>query len=183
MLNISSVKTQFDKTIDHLKSELGSIRTGRAHPSLVENMVVEYYGSKTPLIQLASINTPDSHSITIQPWDKNSLAAIEKSIRNSDLDLNPVNEGEIIRIPIPPLTEERRKELIKIVGKKIEEAKVGIRNTREDTWRSIKEEKNQGTISEDEMYKNQKELQSVVDEYNDTIQQIGDKKEKDIITV
>lgn len=183
MTIIDDKKFQFENAIQHLKNELKQIRTGRANPTLVENLVIDYYGTKTPLQQLANINIPDPKSIIIQPWDKNSLKEIEKAIHNSPLGLNPINEGNIIRLPIPPLTEERRKELSKIVSEKAEQAKISVRNVREETWKNIKEQKNDDKISEDDMYSQQKELQKKVEEYNNSIKKIGQQKEKEIMTI
>lgn len=183
MTMIDDKKNQFENAIEHLKNELKQIRTGRANPAIVENLNVEYYGTKTPLQQLASLTIPDSKSIVIQPWDKNSLKDIEKAIHDSPLGLNPINEGNIIRLPIPPLTEERRRELSKIVNEKAEQAKIRIRNVREEIWKNTKAQKNNGQISEDEMYAQQKELQKKVEEYNDIIKKVGQEKEKEIMTI
>jgi ribosome recycling factor len=183
MTIIDDKKVQFENAIQHLKDGLKQIRTGRANSALVENLTIDYYGTKTPLQQLANINIPDSKSIIIQPWDKNSLKDIEKAIHDSPLGLNPINEGNIIRLPIPPLTEERRKELSKIVNEKVEQAKISVRNVREEIWKNIKEQKNDGKISEDDMYGQQKELQKKVEEYNDFIKKIGQEKEKEIMTI
>jgi len=176
-------KKDFEKTIEFLKQELTNIRTGRATPSLVENLMVDCYGTKTPLIQLASINVPDPKSIIIQPWDKNSLKDIEKAIQSSQLGFNPVNEGNVIRLPIPPLTEERRKELVKFVHQKIESGKIKIRQTREEIWKNLKNAEKEGKISEDDLFGQQKELQEIVDEYNEKIQEISEAKEKEIMTI
>jgi ribosome recycling factor len=183
-MNIIEQKTpKFAAAIAHLKTALESIRTGRAHPAIVENIPVDYYGIKTPLQQLASISIPDARSILIQPWDKNSLKDIEKAIQTSSLGLNPVNEGQAILLPIPPLTEERRKELVKIVGTKAEEARISIRSVREDIWRSIREQEKNGAISEDTMFRQQKELQKILEEYQEKIKTIGGQKEQEIITI
>ncbi len=183
MTIIDDKKIQFENAIQHLKDELKQIRTGRANPTLVENLSIDYYGTKTPLQQLANINIPDSKSIIIQPWDKNSLKDIEKAIHNSPLGLNPINEGDIIRLPIPPLTEERRRELSKVANEKVEQAKISVRNVREEIWKNIKEQKNDNKISEDDMYGQQKELQKKVEDYNDFIKKIGLEKEKEIMTI
>jgi len=180
---ISGKKPEFEKSIQFLKNELVCIRTGRATPSLVEHIMVDYYNNKTPLIQLASIMVPDSKTIVIQPWDRNSSKDIEKAIQASALGLSPVNEGNIIRLVIPPLSEERRQELTKLVHQKLEQTRVSIRNTREEIWKHLKTQEKDGKISEDEMFKQQKELQKVVDGYNDKIQEIGEIKEKEIMTI
>lgn len=183
MTVIDEKKYNFEKAISHLKGELNSIRTGRANPTLVENIIVNYYGTKTPLQQLANISVPDTRYIIIQPWDKNTIKDIEKSINASDLGLNPINEGNIIRIVIPALTEERRKDLSKVVHQKIEETRVSIRNIREEVWRTIKDKKTSSEITEDDMFQQQKELQKVIDEYNEKIKTMGDEKEKEIMTI
>lgn len=180
---IDDYKKDFEKTIEFLKQEMTNIRTGRATPSLVENLMVDCYGTKTPLIQLASITVPDPKSIVIQPWDKNSLKDIEKAIQGAQLGLNPVNEGNVVRLPIPPLTEERRKELAKLVHQKIESGKVRIRQTREEIWKNLKNAEKEGEISEDDLFGQQKDLQKIVDDYNKKIQEISEVKEKEIMTI
>ncbi len=180
---VNEKKDQFENAVSHLKSELSTIRTGRSNPSLVENIKVDYYGTKTPLPQVASISTPDPQSIVVQPWDKNALQDIEAALRNSDLGLNPVVESNLIRLPIPPLTEERRIELAKVVNQKVENARISIRNVREELWKAIKEQKNNGEMSEDDMFGQQKDLQQIVDEYNEKVKEIGIRKEKEIMTI
>lgn len=180
---IDDKKFKFDSTIKHFKEGLNQIRTGRANPELVENLLIDYYGNKTPLIQLASISTPDARSLLIQPFDKNSIKDIEKAIQNSDLGLNPVNEGNVIRLPIPPLTEERRNDLAKAVHEKSEKAKVSIRNVREEIWKNIKENESSGKITEDDMFDQQKELQKTIDNYNSQIKDISEEKENNIKTI
>ncbi len=174
---------RFDEALAHLKGELSNIRTGRAHPGLVENIKVDYYGTMTPILQIASISAPDSHSLVIQPWDQNATKEVEKAIIASDLGFNPVNEGHAIRIPIPPLTEERRNELVKLMHEKVESARVSIRTIREDIWKEIKHAKTEREITEDDQFQYQKELQDVVDEYNDSIKALADTKEKEIMTI
>jgi len=177
-------KEKFDKTVEFLNKELKQIRTGRAHPSLVENIQVECYNSKTPLIQLASVSVPEPRQILIQPWDHSIIQEVAKSIQSSSLDLNPSIEAEgIIRISIPPLNEERRQELIKLMSQKLEEAKVSIRNEREEIiklWRAMEKD---GEISEDDLFANQKELQKIVDQFNDIVKEIGEKKKEEIETI
>lgn len=183
MTILDNKKFKFEDAITHLKKELMQIRTGRANPTLVENILVDYYGIKTPLQQMANISAPDSKSLLIQPWDANVIKEIEKSLQNSDLGLNPVNEGSQLRLPIPPLTEERRKELAKIVSEKAELAHVSIRNVREEIWKELKDLKNNGDISEDDMFGQQKELKKVVDEKNSLIKVILNDKKKEILTI
>jgi len=180
---VSKKESHFEDAIKHLKDELSQIRTGQANSALVENIKVDYYGTLTPLNQLANISIPDSKSIVIQPWDNNVIKEIEKAIQQSDLGLNPVNEGEGLRLPIPPLTEERRKDLAKTVNEKIEQCKISIRNSREDIWKEIKEKKNNGEMSEDDMFSQQKELQKIVEEKNNLAKKIGEEKEKEVLTL
>lgn len=180
---INDKKTDLDKTLEYLKEELSKLRTGRANPSLVESILVDYYGTKTPLKQLASINVPEARLIAINPWDKGALAGIESSIRSSDLGFNPVNDGQVIRINIPALTEERRRDLVKVLNQKAEEARITIRNIREETWKEIQSREESGAISEDEKFRGKDMLQKVVDEYNEKIEKTREVKEKEIMTV
>lgn len=180
---INDKKSDLEKAIGHFKEEMGKLRTGRANPALVENVMADYYGTKTPLKQLATINVPEPRLITISPWDKNSLAGIEAAIRASDLGLNPASDGQIIRINIPSLTEERRKDLVKVLNQKAEEARIAIRNVREDAWREIQEMEKTGIISEDDKFRGKDKLQKVIDEYNKRIEDLREGKEKEIMTV
>lgn len=162
---------------------MGQIRTGRATPALVENIMVKCYSSQSPLVQLASITAPDPSSLIIQPWDKSIMKDIEKAISASNLGLAPVNEGNQIRLSIPPLTEEKRKELIKIVHTKVEESRVAVRGIRELTLKELRNQEKEKIISEDELFSNQKELQKETDELMEEIRLISEKKEKEILTV
>ena len=176
-------KEDLEKSIEHFKSEAGKIRTGRANASLVEDLLVDYYGAKTPLKQIASINTPEPSTSAIQPWDRGALAAIEGAIRNSDLNMNPTNDGVLVRINIPMLTEERRREMVKMLNQKGEEARIGIRSIREDVLKEIKDAEKAGEISEDDEFAGKEKLQGIVDEYNKKIEELRAKKEVDIMTV
>lgn len=176
-------KEDFEKAIEHMKFELNQIRTGRASSALVENLLVDYYGGKSPLKQIASISLPEPRSILISPWSKDSLISIEKSVRDSQLNLNPINDGQTIRINIPPLNEERRKELVKLLSQKAEEARVIVRKQREEIWDEIQEMEKQGKIGEDDKFTGKDRLQKVVDEYNEKIEEIRNKKEEEIMTV
>lgn len=176
-------KNELEKAVAHFKEESIKIRTGRANASMVENLLVDYYGAKTPLVQMASINVPEPRTIAIQPWDKGALAGIETAIRESDLGLNPMNDGQLIRLSIPPLTEERRQEMVKVLNKKAEESRITLRNIREDVLREIQDAEKAGKISEDDKFRGKDELQKVIDEYNGKIDEIREKKEKDIMTV
>jgi ribosome recycling factor len=180
---IDEKKESLDQAIEHLKIEMGKIRTGRANPGLIESLLVDYYGAKTPLKQIATINTPEPRLLTIQPWDKGSLVNIEAAIRESDLGFNPNNDGQLIRISIPQLTEDRRKEFVKLVNQKAEEAKIAVRNVREEIWKTVQNMEKDGQISEDEKFRGKDQIQKVVDEYNKLIEDIQEKKEKEIMTV
>lgn len=176
-------KEDFEKSVEHFKVEAGKIRTGRANPSLVEDLLVDYYGAKTPLKQIASINTPEPRTIAIQPWDRGALAAIEGAIRNSDLNMNPTNDGVLVRINIPMLTEERRREMVKMLNQKGEEARIAIRSIREEILKEIKDAEKAGEISEDDEFAGKEKLQGVVEEYNKKIEELRAKKEVEIMTV
>ena len=176
-------KIDLEAAIEHLNAEMGKIRTGRANPALIENLTVDYYGVKTPLKQIASINVPESRSLVIQPWDKGALVYIESALRESDLGFNPNNDGQVIRINIPPLTEERRKELVKVLNQRAEDAKISVRNVREEVWKEIQEAEKEGKISEDDKFSGKDYLQKIVDEYNKKIEEIREKKEAEIMTI
>jgi ribosome recycling factor len=180
---VDDEKIELEAALEHLVQEIGKIRTGRANPALVENLVVDYYGVKTPLKQIASINAPEASLLVIQPWDKDSLVNIESAIRESDMGFNPNNDGQVIRINIPSLTEERRKELVKVLNQRIEEAKISVRSVRESAWKEIQDLEKDGKISEDDKFLGKDYLQKIVDEYNKAIEEIRDKKEKDILTI
>lgn len=172
-----------DQAIVHFSEETAKIRTGRANPALVEDLLVDYYNTRTPLKQIASISIPEARQIAISPWDKGSLTQIEAAVRESNLGLNPVNDGTLIRITLPSLTEERRKELVKTLNQRAEEARIAIRTIREDVWRKIQDLERSGTIAEDDKFHGKDELQKVVDEYNKKIEEIREKKEAEILTV
>lgn len=180
---ISEKRKDLDRALEHMQAEFAKLRTGRATPSLVENVMVEYYGAKTPLKQIAAINTPEPRQITIQPWDRGAISAIEGAIRESDLGLNPINDGILIRLNIPALTEERRKELVKVLNNKSEEGRIALRNVREDALKEVQNMEKEGLISEDDKFRAKEKLQGVIDEYNKKIEEIRDRKEKDIMTV
>jgi len=182
-MNLEEIKEKFEKSFNYYEDELKGLRVGRAKPSMVEMIEVDYYGNKTPLIQMASISAPEPRLIVIQPWDKNVIKEIEKAIQNSDLGVNPAVEGDIIRLNIPPLTEERRKEMVKLISRKAEEARQKIRGIRENEIKSLKKQKNEGEISEDEFYTKQEEIQKLVDEYNEKIKNLAEEKEKELLTI
>ncbi len=174
-------RESMDKTIASLKSELSRVRTGRANLSLLDGIRVDYYGTLTPLNQMASLSVPESRLITIQPWDATVIKDIEKAILKSDLGLTPSNDGKLIRIAIPPLTEERRKQLAKSVHKTCEEHKIAIRNLRRDANEMLKSLKKDGDISEDDAFKGQDQVQKITDEFIAQIDSIYKDKEKEIL--
>lgn len=173
-------KSKCQKALDHYEAELGKIRTGRAHPSLVEDLSVDYYGAATPLKQIASVSTPEPRMILIQPWDRNAAADIEKAIQKSDLGLNPSNEGDKIRLVLPPLTEETRRDMAKKVKEKKEEAKIAVRSLREE---AIAEAESKSGISEDQIDAAKETIQKLVTEYNEKIESVSVAKEKEIMTI
>jgi ribosome recycling factor len=150
---------------------------------MVESLSVEYYGAKTPLKQVASINVPEPRLIVVQPWDKDSLVNIEKAINEAQLGFNPVNDGQVIRLVIPPLNEERRIELVRTLGKNAEEAKVAVRKAREEAWDEIQEMVKEGKLAEDDKFRGKDMLQKSVDEYNGKIEEIREKKEKEMMEI
>ena len=176
---IEKSKVNFEKTINHFKENLGKVRTGRASTAMVDDLLVDYYGSRSPLKQVASVSVPEPRMIVISPWDKSTLAIIEKAIKESDLGLNPMNDGIIIRINIPALTEERRKEFVKMLNQEAEGARVAVRKLREDVWDEIQTL----TIGEDDKFQGKEKLQKVVEEYNAMIEEIRKKKEVEIMQV
>ncbi len=180
---INEKEPEFAKAIEHLKAELATLRTGRASSSLVDGLMVEYYGTPTQLIQIAQITVPEPRLITIQPYDKNALKDIEKSVQASNLGINPVNDGNVIRLTIPQMTEERRKELVKIVSQMSEKARVVIRNVREEIVKEIQKMEKDGDMSEDEKIGAKLDLQKVVDKYNEEVKTITDAKEQEVMTI
>ena len=180
---ISTTKDRMTKAIQSYSRELASIRAGRASASLLDRITVDYYGAPTPVNQIAGITTPEARLLVIQPYDKSILGDIEKAILKSDLGLNPTNDGQIIRIAIPQLTEERRKELVKVVKKESEEAKVALRNIRRDSNDSLKKLEKNGDITEDALRGFSDDVQKLTDEYIQKIDQITKDKEKEILEV
>ncbi len=169
------------KSVTNLENEFKKIRTGRASLSILDSIRVDYYGTPTPLNQMASLSVPESRLIMIQPWDVSVIKEIEKAILKSDLGLTPSNDGKIIRISIPPLTEERRKELVKVINKISEDHKVAVRNIRRDANEMIKDFKKDGEISEDDAFKAQDQVQKITDEYIKLIDDVNTNKEKEIL--
>jgi ribosome recycling factor len=169
--------------VQALEEDLAGIRTGRASPALVEKLPVEYYGTQTPLLQLASINVPEPRSLMIRPFDASSLKAIERAIRTSDLGLTPNNDGKAIRLNLPPLTEERRRDLVKVVHNRVEEARVAVRNVRRDSIKDLREFEQEKLISEDDRIKGEAELQKITDRFIAEVNGVGERKEKEILEV
>ncbi len=180
---LDDARTRMHKAIETLRHELGSIRTGRANAGLVEHLRVDYYGAPTPLNQLATISTPDARLIVIQPYDRGSMGAIEKSILKSDLGLTPSNDGTVIRLAIPPLTDERRRELAKHVRKRVEEARVAVRNVRRDCHDHIRKLEHDHTISQDELHRSETDLQKLTDEQVKEVDKIGEAKEQELLAI
>ncbi len=180
---LKEMEDRMTKAIASLKRDLSTLRAGRANPAMLDRVVVDYYGTPTPLNQLANINAPEPRMLQIQPWDKSALKDIDKAIQQADLGLTPTNDGVIIRIAVPPLTEERRKELVKTAHKSAEETKVAIRNIRRDANDELKKLEKAGTISEDESRRHQETVQKTTDKYIAETDKIVKDKEKDIMEV
>ena len=178
-----SAEQKMHKTLETLIADLGMVRTGRAHTGLLEHIQVEYYGNPTPLNQVASISVIDSRTLGVQPWEKKMLSVIEKAIRDSDLGLNPASMGEVVRVPMPPLTEERRKELIKVVRHEAENARVAVRNVRRDANHHLKELLKNKTVSEDEERRAQDDIQKLTDRYVGEVDKALAAKEQDLMAI
>ena len=182
-MKLADVESHMQKAVESTQRSFNTIRTGRANASLLDRVTVEYYGTPTPLKSLANISTPDSSTITIQPYDRGSLNTIEKAISLSDVGLTPNNDGSVIRLNIPPLTSDRRKELVKLAAKYAEEGKVSIRNIRRDGIDSTRKQEKNGEITEDESRDLQNKIQKLTDKYIARIEELLAEKEKDITTV
>jgi ribosome recycling factor len=180
--HINQRKKDFDAAFELAKSEAGAIRTGRANPSLVEDIPIEYMGSRLRVKELASITTPEPRLIVIQPWDSGAAAAIEKGIRESTLGLAPSNDGHAVRLVIPPLTEERRKELTKVLHQKMEEIRIRLRQIREDILKKVQNEVKAKTAREDEVFRAKDELQKIIDDFNKKIDDLVKKKEQELMS-
>ncbi len=179
---VTETKALMDKAIDHCENELQKIRAGKASPAMLDDVYVDYYGTSTPLSQIGNVNTPDARTIVVQPWEKNMLGPIEKAIMEANLGLNPQNDGVIIRLNVPPLTEERRRDLVKKAKAEAETGKIAIRNLRKDANEKIRKLKAEG-VSEDEMKVGEAEIQKLTDAYIIKVDQHSEAKEKDIMTV
>jgi len=180
---MDDAEVRMGKAIDALQRDLTSIRTGRASPSLVERLTVDYYGSSTPLNQLAGISVPEPRLLVIQPWDRGSMPAIEKAILKSELGLNPSNDGQVIRIAIPALTEDRRKQMVKLVHGHVEEGKVALRNIRRDAMASVKDLLNEKTIGEDEERKAEQLVDELTKRFVAEADKVGKSKEQEVLEV
>lgn len=180
---LAETERKMDSSINALKRELSTIRTGRAAPALIENVTVDYYGVSTPLNQIASISAPDARAIMVQPWDKQALQEIEKSLIKSDMGFNPSNDGNTITVPIPPLTQERRQEMVRLLKRKLEESKVSIRNVRRDGIDSLRKLERAKSISQDENRRTQEQLQKSTDNHVKSVEELGVGKETEIMQV
>ena len=180
---LSELKQGIEKAKDALRRELGKLRTGRAHPGMLDSIKVEYYGQKTPIAQMATVNVPEARLITVKPWDKSQVQAVEKAIRETDLGLNPQVDGELIRIPIPALSEERRKELVKVAKKQGEECKVTIRKVRHEALDLLAELEKDGGAGKDEVERAKKKAEEIVSESGSAVDQIVQQKEREILAI
>lgn len=179
--HLTDTKARMKKAVEVLEAKLRTIRTGRASPALVEQVMVDYYGTPTPLKQLAVISAPEPQLLTIRPYDPGSLGDIERAILKSELGLTPSNDGKIIRLPIPRLTEERRKDLAKMVRQRIEEGKVALRNIRREALDDLRDFEKEKLISEDEFYGGKDDLQKLTDDYSKQMDEISDRKQREIL--
>ena len=180
---LADAEERMSKAMDALRRDLGTIRTGRASPTLVDRLTVEYYGTPTPLNQLAGVSVPEPRLLVIQPWDRGTIGAIEKAIQKSELGLNPNNDGQVIRIGIPALTEERRKQLVKLVHNHVEDGKVAVRNIRRDAMASVRELLNERMISEDDERRVEHQVDDLARRFVDEADKIGKVKEREVLEV
>lgn len=180
---LQETENRMVKTIEALDTDLKTVRTGRASPALIERVMVEYYGTPAPLNQLAVISAPEPNLLVVRPFDPASLSNIEKAIMAADLGLNPGNDGRLIRVPIPRLTEERRREMVKRVSRRVEEAKIAVRNIRRDSLDELREYEAESLISEDDLTRGQEQLQQMTDRYVEQVEQVGSRKEQDIMEI
>jgi ribosome recycling factor len=180
---LSELKSKAEKSLEALRKEMGRVRTGRASLAILDGVRVNYYGAPTPLAQVASLSVPDARTILIQPWDSKVLGEIEKAIQKSDLGLTPLNDAKVVRINIPPLTEERRKELVKVIKRMEEECKVALRNLRREANEQLKTAKKDKQISEDDQFKSQDEVQKLIDKLIQKAEEIVKAKEKEVLEI
>jgi ribosome recycling factor len=177
------LKKDLEESVAYYEQELKNIRIGRANPQIVEDLIIDYFGTPTPIKQAANVSASDARTLVIAPWSKDSLIDIEKAINESELGINPINDGEVIRLSFPPLTEERRKDMVKIVGQKTEEARIKIRKSREGIRETIQQNEKNGVIGEDDKTREEKKLQQIIDEYNNKIEELHKKKEEEVMSV
>jgi ribosome recycling factor len=180
---LANIEQRMQRSVDVMQSELATIRTGRATPGLVEHLKVEYAGAVLPLNQVANVSAQGPNLLIIQPWDRNSIPGIEKAIRSSELGLNPSNDGRVVRVNIPPLTEERRQELTKIVKRRVEDGRVAVRNLRREALDDLRAQEKNKDLSQDEQKRAQAQLQNLTDRYVAEIERVGKEKEADILEV
>lgn len=180
---LNQLKPKMNEVVDKLKDDLRTVRTGKANGSLIENIIVAYYGAPTVLKNMANISTPDAFLIVVQPWDVNSLGDIEAAIRNSNLGFGITNDGRVIRLTLPPLTQERRIEFIKLIHQKAESARITLRSLRQGAWEEVQKEKKTGDLTEDDLYDGEKDLNKLIDNYNDIIKDLIEIKEKELKTI
>jgi ribosome recycling factor len=180
---LEELREHMQKSVDALQEDLLSIRTGRASPALVERLLVEYYGTATPLNQMASIAAPEPRLLVIRPRDPSSLGDVERAILKSDIGLTPMNDGVLIRLSIPRLTEERRRELVKVVSRRVEEGRIAVRNLRRDALQDLKEFEKEKLIPEDDFYRGKDKVQELTDEFVKTIDEIGQRKEEEVMEI
>jgi ribosome recycling factor len=180
---LQEMRERMNKSVEALQDDLMGIRTGRASPALVERLPVEYYGTMTPLNQMASIAAPEPRLLVIKPWDPSALADIERAILKSDLGLTPMNDGTLIRLNVPRLTEERRRELVKLVSRRVEEGRIAIRNLRRDALQDLKEFEKEKMISEDDFFRGKDDVQDLTDEFVQQIDEIGKRKEEELMEI
>lgn len=180
---IDQHKQQFEKVIEHFHHELASVRTGRANPALLATVMVDSYGTKMPLAQVANITVSDAKTLTISPWDKGQIGEIEKGILAANLGFTPGNDGSVVRITLPPMTEERRKEMVKLVGQIEEQARIGIRQVREEIIKAVKRAEGEGGATKDDVANAQKKVQEIIDKFNNEIKQVAKDKEVELMAV
>jgi ribosome recycling factor len=180
---LRDLEKKFKASLDHFRKDLSKLRTGRANLSIFEDIKIDYYGTLTPVNQMAKIGIPDPSLITVSPYDASFLEAVDKAVKASGLGLNPINDGKVLKIPIPPLDEERRREIVKVVKKMLEDEKTALRNMRRETKEFIEELENEKEITEDDRFKGLEELQKLTDEYTKKTEEVAAAKEKDIMQV
>ena len=180
---LRDAETKMAKSVDHFATDLSTIRTGRANPALIDKVIVPYYGTPTPLNQLAQISAPEARLLVVQVYDKSQIGAIEKALRSSEQGLNPASDGTVIRVPIPPLTEERRKEYVKLVRQKAEEARVAIRNVRRDEIHRVDQMQKQGDVAEDDSKRAHARLQKLTESQIDRVDALAGRKESEVMEV